>query len=304
MLKIGLQLFFTAAAFWLAFHNVAWRDLQDVYSRQETLYVWAAVCAVFFQGICGALRWHHMRRALGGPGSDNATHTSAIYFTGNFFNVCFPSTLGGDLARIWLVKKNGGVVKDTIYGVILDRAMSLLGLLLLIASTLPPLFVLMEMDPSPAIIIAAICWLLAAMCYALLRVLLPKLRPLTRFTFLNDIIGALQRVVDKYVPLLCALCWSVAAHTTYAVVTYALARSLNIDIGLFDCLVLVMPVLFIAALPISFGGWGVREIGMTTMLAFAGVAYAPALMISLQVGVISTFCNLLGGLCYLTLRRK
>jgi uncharacterized membrane protein YbhN (UPF0104 family) len=304
MWKTLLKLIFTSAAFWLAFRNVAWADLRDAYENQKPVYLAAAAGIFILQNIFGGLRWHHIRCALSGSAHENPTRTTLVYYCSNFFNVCLPGTMGGDIARVWLARHLGGNAKENIYGVILDRAMSLVGLAIMVFTSLPWLFQYIGLDFNWGVLAAVALWTLMLMGYAILRLLLPRLQELLSFKFLNDVLAALQRVIDKYGALTASAFWSTVAHICYASAAYALARSLGMDISWGACLVLVPLVLFLSALPISFGGWGVREIGMTAVLGLAHISNAPALVLSVQMGLLSTFIGLFGGLVYLFLKQK
>ena len=56
-----------------------------------------------------------------------------------------------------------------------------------------------------------------------------------------------------------ALLVSFAMHGSNLVLTAALANQLGADISLLDVLLVVPTIILIASLPISIGGWGVRE---------------------------------------------
>ncbi len=298
-----LKLALTCTALWFVFHNIAWEELRAAIHNQQPIYLWATLCAVLLQNICGGLRWHHIRRGFSNDGQDNLTRTTLIYYASNFFNIGMPSTFGGDVARIWLVKKSGITMKEALYGVIIDRMLSLLGLLLLVATNLPILFLYLGYNHHIGMALAAACWIATFAGYGVMFLLLPKLKAWLRFPWAQDVLDALTQIASKHRALLCSLAWSIAAHITYSIIAYALARSLGIDISLTTCIVLLPLVLFVATMPISLGGWGVREMGMVHILALAHVGSAPALLLSLQLGLVGTLSGLLGGAIYLALRK-
>jgi hypothetical protein len=63
-------------------------------------------------------------------------------------------------------------------------------------------------------------------------------------------------------------------------------------LSLIDSLVLLQPVALIAALPISIGGWGVREAAMVAVLGLIGIAPSGALVLSVQIGLIAIVVTL------------
>jgi hypothetical protein len=58
----------------------------------------------------------------------------------------------------------------------------------------------------------------------------------------------------------------------------------------------MQPVALVANLPISIGGWGVRETAVILLFGYIGVTANAALMLSLQLGVLSLLVALPGGI--------
>jgi hypothetical protein len=57
--------------------------------------------------------------------------------------------------------------------------------------------------------------------------------------------------------------------------------------------------MLLVALPISAGGWGVREGALVAALALVGVERASALLLSVELGLIGTLVALPGGAIWL-----
>lgn len=303
MRKLILKLLLTLAAFWLAFHNVRWEELQAAYAGQQHLPLLAALAAVLLQSVAGGLRWYCIRSALV-PEVRNPTRTVTLYYASSFFNVCFPGTIGSDVCRIMLAKHDGDGTKEAVAGVLIDRAVSLAGLLLLVASTLPALFGFLHASPLWGSVLALAVWCAALASLFAVKRLLRWLQGLRRIRFLHETVEALLAITDRQALLAVAILWAGLAHVMYATAAYALAQSLGIPLDWSSCVVLVPIVLFISTLPISLGGWGVREMGMVAILALAGVSSAPALLISIQLGLATALGGLGGGAVYLTIRKK
>lgn len=301
MLKTALKLLFTLGFLWLAFHNIAWSELQSAYAKQQKPYLFAAGIAVILQAALGGLRWHSIRHALGSL--PRIAQSLRIYFASNFFNSFLPSTLGGDAARLWLAKQAGDSVKETLYGVIIDRLMSLAGLFALVALTLPILAGYLNISSRTGAIGDMLFWLLLIAGYALLHRILPKTLRFVRFAWWHHAATAIHNAMHHKKFFALSLLEAMAAHVMYATAAYALALSLGLDIGWLACVTLVPLVLLISSMPISLGGWGIREISMVGILALAGIEKAPALLLSLQLGALALLISLAGGLFYLPLRK-
>ena len=83
-----------------------------------------------------------------------------------------------------------------------------------------------------------------------------------------------------------------------------LYASLGIKVTLLDCMVLMQPVALLANLPISVGGWGVRETAVVLLFGLIGVPSSAALVLSLQLGLLALLVVFPGGILWLLLRLK
>ena len=93
--------------------------------------------------------------------------------------------------------------------------------------------------------------------------------------------------------------WGVVGHVNVALAVYILARGLDLDVGLVDCLALIPPVLLITTLPISIAGWGVRELSMVAAFGLIGVPDEGAVALSVVFGLVVAVMSLPGGLIWL-----
>lgn len=299
MRKALLKIIFTFALLFLALSLADWDKLKESLASQQPYYVAVALMGVILQTICGGLRWHALRHAFGEHSTAN--HTAAIYYASSFFSLFAPSTLGSDMARVWLARRDAEPFRHIIYGVIVDRLMALFGLGLLVVATLPWLARYIGLAQGFGIAGTILCIIMITLAYVALRGLLNFLKRLMPFLFLKDMIEALIGMVGKHRALLASAGWALSAHLSYVVSAYALARGLNIEVSFIACATLVPLVLFLGTLPISFGGWGVRELTLPALLALAGVGYDEALAVSIQLGLLGTANFMLGGLVYLLL---
>jgi hypothetical protein len=92
-----------------------------------------------------------------------------------------------------------------------------------------------------------------------------------------------------------ALAIAAVGQIAIPAVAYSLARAQYLDVSFLDFLVLIPPVVLLAALPISIGGWGVRENAMIIAMASIGMAAGSALLISVEVAILANLISLPGG---------
>ena len=92
---------------------------------------------------------------------------------------------------------------------------------------------------------------------------------------------------------------SVINQVALGIVVFLIARALGADIGLGRTVTLFTPAMLLSMVPISFGGWGVREAAMMWLFSGAGIAPGTALSISIVFGLVTTAAGLLGGVFWL-----
>ena len=92
---------------------------------------------------------------------------------------------------------------------------------------------------------------------------------------------------------------AIVVHLITVATCYVLAIGLEAPLTALDAFVLVPLVILSSAVPISIGGWGVREGAMVAALGLAGIASDKALAISVLLGLGGLIVGLFGGLVWL-----
>jgi uncharacterized membrane protein YbhN (UPF0104 family) len=218
-----------------------------------------------------------------------------LVLIGHFFSQTLPSSVGGDAMRTWCAYRWGLSPADALTTVLLDRLVSLLGLLALIACGLPWL---PERVPDPAA--RAVLWLAVVAGIGGVLVLAAVAR-FPRFSsgprvmrWVSALATLARRVFLAPRRLLPLLMVSVAGTALFPGIVYVLGRAVGAELTWFDSLLLVPPVLLVSALPVSVAGWGVREGAMVVALGFAGVAPAAGFAISVLFGLTIAAASLPG----------
>lgn len=278
-------------------------DLAEAAGRMATIPVaWLslAFAATALAYLAVTLRWRLILGALGVPlGFADAWW---ITWMGMFFNQALPSNVAGDVVRIWRVQRRGPSLGRAVSSVMLDRVVALGGLALLVALCLPASLALIGMVPAWYALVALVLAIVSGL--ALLLVFDRALTPLRRLLPRRAVgaADALARdaraaVLDPRVGPL-ALGISTINFAMVAGIVWALAAGLGLAIDFLDVLVLFPPVLLVSMLPVSFAGWGVRELAMATALGFVGVPETQAVALSLAFGLVALAAALPGGLIW------
>lgn len=277
---------------------VSWIDvgqLRTILSRLDIGAIASAAALLAAQSLIFAWRWHRIVRTLGG---ELPPSKSLLWIlVGQFFNLALPTSVGGDALRIWALHRHGTAAGVAFSSVAVERATGvvILGLMVSLSVMLLPKsvtdgFSLTLVSIGPLLLVA-----LALLAFA-------DSLPLTRFPGsltvpVVQVARALRRVVAT--PSLLELAALAAAASTVGVAAaYVVGRSLDIDLPFAAYIAFVGGASLLAILPISFGGWGVREAGMVALFAVSGVAPEAALALSLVLGILPAVVALPGAMAW------
>ncbi len=283
-------------------------DMQQVWTRVEALsapIMLPLMLVMVGQTLVATARWRLVMAGLGiAMGFAKAW---LLLLIGLFFNQSLPSTVGGDVVRIWRVHREGHGLGKSANVVLVDRAMAVVGLLILVVPALPVLNA-MARTPGQGAVVWALGAAVALATLALVALLaVPGLPGLFDRWRLTRPIGALtvdaRRLVASRGRVLAVIAMAVAVHGLSALSVYVLALGFHIEVTLLDCLLLVPAVILVMAVPVSIGGWGLREGAMVGGFALAGVSPADALVLSIGFGLATAAVGLPGGVLWLVTGR-
>jgi hypothetical protein len=293
LLKLALMVL----AFWFVFRGVDGAELARMLKTQRHSALLEASALLLLQMVFGAFRWRYILSALCPQKSQitSITHTIKYFYISMFFNCCLPGTVGGDVIRVFLIKSEHTPLPLAISSVVIDRMMALLALGVMGFLTMPFLAEYMGIS----------AWILMPSC-AVLGVFglgtlfnLDKLPFLQKFGWLAHLLHSLRLLLANKKILLMSLILAIIAHGGFCLSAYILAESLGSPISLLDSFTLIPWVLLISIIPLSIGGWGLREAAMVYALTLVGVSQEAALTLSIQLGLLLIISSLPAGVLWL-----
>ncbi len=264
-----------------------------------------AVCLALLLGqvqiVLVALRWIAILRAIG---ADLPFVPSVrVTYIGSFFNQTLPSSMGGDIYRMYLAYKFGIPLARSITSVLLERVLTVIGLLLLILFGLPSLL----RDPQAADVETALPFVGLLSVGALAGVI--GLMAFNRFSgrwtrfrivrALNELSGDMSLLLTPPRRILAPLGIMLVSLFNLMAMMWVLSRGLGMDLSPGVVFVLFPLILLASAVPISVGGWGVREGAAVAALGLVGVPAEPAFALSVLFGLMGVVGSLPGGLIWL-----
>ena len=296
-------------------HEVNWSMILD---RVSEIPAWALVTALGVnlagQALC-AYRWRSVSIMGGRP--IEFIDTLNVYFCGMFFNICLPTSIGGDLFRVVGLGRKTGSKTAAFASVFMDRNIGL-GALLMVGlagslaaqTTVRATFYkqLFEFPIWPAFLLLGGGYILANIAlfnewvYSFAVALLPKLR----LSFVIDRLKPMHDAVKNYHLPLSHFAWPVALSIAYQAsevgLLCLLGRSMGLDLSVWVFCSMMTFQAVAALLPITFNGVGIREAIFTSVVVgklgqnFKDEALALAMIYFFGVVLVS---SLIGGVVYL-----
>jgi uncharacterized protein (TIRG00374 family) len=289
LLKVGLSVL----AIGLVLYTV---DLASAWQRTAGQNLWflaTAVGALFLQICVGGLRWHVILRRLQAP--VRIRSSLQLFYIAAFFNIYLWGAMAGDVVRGWLSSRSNVPARTALNSIVLDRVAALAGVALLVLIAVP--YWVARFGNTPIIWLAAglaTLGLLGILMVAQFERLPPAWQHLRLLRLVQSLGEATRTIFLRPAAAVPTLLLAIAAQMFMALSAYLVAQSLAIDLSLLDCLMLMQPVALLTSLPISIGGWGVRETAMIGLLGLVGVPASAALVLSVELGLITMAASLPG----------
>jgi glycosyltransferase 2 family protein len=280
---------------WLALARVDWFAVGERLRQIDAWWSAMVMVALLVQLVLFALRWRQITlRSTAGFTVHQAVRFSLIAM---FFNQTLPSTFGGDAARIWLLSRTGAGWKAATYSVLIDRLVGLLVLAVIIVLSLPwALALIPNVAGRVSLSFLAFGCLTGVMVFVLAGAY--DLPWMDRWWPTRHFMGAAklaQEILRTYPTNVATIILSMAIHGLTITAVWFIAKSVAAPIGYGAIFLLFPPVLLISTVPISIGGWGVRESATMVAFSFAGLAQVDGLIISVLFGIASFLIGTMGG---------
>jgi glycosyltransferase 2 family protein len=281
-LKTFARLAVTLGAACLIFVHIDWAVVLSLFLRADPIRLALAGLVLSSQFVIMVWRWQLAIELLDGGRVAGGVLAIALGRS-MLIGQPLPSTVGGDAVRILTLSRNTrlGLAARS---VICDRMTALAMLVALVVVTLP--FFAWQVEAGPAFIALAAVSLGGAATFLLF---LAHPRSVSGLPWLGshaatvatDARQAFIGGTRGYLILFLAL----ATHLFGVLLVYELARALATPISLLDCLLIVPPTLLISSVPISLGGWGVREGTLAAAFVLVGATSETGVATSILFGL-------------------
>lgn len=294
--SLVLRIAVTAGLMAYAVRGVRWSDLRQHF--QHAIWGWwvaglAASLAV--QAVAG-VRWAALARPLG---FDRPRRFFVWrFFEGMFFSLCLPSSIGGDVVKAYRI--GDSTPRRLLAGcsVLADRLTGLAALGVLAVTALAATKYQLGMAGVAGVAAALLAGVLSVFWLGLQSIerilaLLPDPHPA------RSIVAQLLPYQQRPMLIAKAVAWSFVVQMGGSVVVALMARTLQVDLPLAVWFAIVPLVALLMVLPISIGGFGMRENAMEYLLGEQGVSTDKAVAVALLWGLGTIVTGLVGGVLFL-----
>jgi glycosyltransferase 2 family protein len=240
-------------------------------------------------------RWLAVVRTLGA----RVAYREALRltFTATFLNMVLPTSVGGDVGRVWLGRRHGVGLSEGAIAAVCDRVVGLASLLLLVACAI---FFLPHALPVELQLVLPMMLLGLVAGVFVLRYA-HRLAPGSHGARATLAVRSLLRCRGL---VAAAVMVSVLGHIAAAGIAAVIAQGMGLELSFAMAIVLFPAVMLATLVPISVGGWGVRELAAIPLLGLAGVEPAGATAIALTFGLTQLIAAGLGTSVLLLARER
>ena len=289
-IKYGISFALLAALLIRADISSMFADLAHAAVGALAIAFFLAVSQVFIT----TARWYMLLRAMNiaVPLRD----AMEVNVLGILANTLLVNVVGGVATRMTLLAGMGVPSTKTLASIVIERILILFVLLVMAASGLYWLHWPLEYRAVlPSGLLIAGAGILVLTGFVALQSGLLRRWAERAIEYLHRTLSELQGIVSHRLTLGGALVLTVLNQVVLVVMGVVVAAAVGIQVPVFDLLMLLPTVSLLSSLPLSAGGFGVREVSLVVSLSVFGVPTEQALLMSIILGLLSLLGALVTG---------
>ena len=294
LVSVGLILFFL--------RQIDLVDVEMAARAARPSYLLLAVLLFLISNLLGALQWRELLKVqnIHLP----VSRIISLYFVGVFFNNFLVSNIGGDAVRIHDLNRLTGEGSRGFAATFLDRFVGLLVLILysLIAFSLNPDLwtpgITLPMLALVGLLIGILTFGFSRRLSGIILKVAERLAPAAIVSLLQRIREGFLAYRHAYGTLGRVLCLASGVQLSRIAVYYVVGQGMHLSAGFDHFLIFIPLIAIVAAVPISFGGIGVRENLGEILFSRVGVPPAEALAMMFLGYLAGIVASLAGGVSF------
>jgi len=282
--------------------------LGNIYKLNGILYLSLAVIAGLLSIFLMTIRWQIILKQYDQHFSLKTLFE--FYLIGLFFNNFLPTSIGGDIIRIYKVVGDNEDRTAGFASVILERVLGIASTLFLAITSLYYVSHYFEDDRILYTSVILFCMIVGFFIlvtrkkpFEFLLSLFDKFTLLKIGEKITKLIEAFYFLKEKRKVFIWVFVLSFFSQALIVLMNYAIVLAMDIEVDLMY-LFLVVPVTFMLTMLPSINGVGIRDGGYVFMLAKVGVSRAAAISLSFMNVLIPMVISLWGAVLFFTQRKK
>lgn len=283
-----LQITITSGLLVLISRKIGLERLLETAQRVE---LWLVFVLAFFISLLGLLQTLRWRLVLDHLNLGRLNFRGIYLYRTVFLSIgvmqVLPGIVGADAIRISGLVSRGIRVKDAIMACALDRVFAISALVLLACVSLPYQVQLYSQEPWMAILMLLLT--LGGLIGMFVIVFVHKHFDSERLPrilrFFHEISKECFGFLKDRRKLLMAVLYSFLIQLGYVIVFAIIVHSLGIDIDILTHFIFLPLILLVGFLPISVGGWGVRDATAITLYGLVGISHDEIAVSTLVYGL-------------------
>ena len=288
--------------------KVDWLTMREILSRADTLLLSTAFGLLLIERLWAVFKWRALLVTMNNQVS--FFRLFCIYTIGTFWGLFLPSSLSTDVIRGYYLSQKTSDSAMSAASVVMDRMMGLFSLLFLCLVSL--CFYSIAFDRSITIYIFCFTALSIGVGLLMHQETIPDILEQRIVFFSSNPLGiklvAMHRAFLKFKRyprvMLGSFFYSSILQIIRVVTIFVTAKAFHIDAHLISFFLVVPVTIIIIMVPISIGGFGVREGSFTALFSLVDIPLNESFAISAANSIMVTVFGLLGGLVYLFYRNE
>lgn len=282
--------------------------LSNIYLTDGLYFLLLAFLAGILSIFLMAIRWQIILAHYDQP--IKLSRLFGFYLVGLFFNNFLPTSIGGDIARIYKVIGDTDNRTTAFSSVIIERVLGIAATLFL---SITSLYYVSNYFKDDRILYISLALFVMILSFFILitrdrpvEFLLNIFDKITLLNFgekINKLIEAIHLLKEKRRIFVWVFLLSIFAQVAVVFMNYALVIALQIEVDLLY-LFLAVPITFILTMLPSINGVGIRDGGFVFLLGKVGVSGAAAISLSFMNVLLPMITSIPGGILFLIQKKK
>jgi len=234
-----------------------------------------------------------------------------IYCIGLFFNLAFPTAVGGDVVKFYYAGKPSKLYAQSFAATFLDRDAGMLAMMIIaFLTTLVHPISIPRIPVSLIILLVSLgfavanCAIFMPSLHRLCTRLLCNLRMRRIALKIDKISNAFQIMSRERSTLLWSLAISMANQLLFIGVAWIIAEGLLLNLSIVYFFLFVPVITLISMIPVSLNGMGLREYAFMSLFGAIGVPTASCVALGLLSSFAVILCAIPGGVIYFFFRER